>query len=214
MKSAFSALILGLFLFACSSDSTAPHIQPSDISLTVQATVSGTAVAAMTLEVIVPGITNPIIQNLSISNGVASGTVAVPAGSDRTFTVRAFDGNALETHRGSVTTSVRGGMNPTISIALTALTGDLPITVTMGSYAISVTAESDTMQVGDTVTYTAAVMDADGDEVAFPELAWASENPVIASIDSMGQAVARRPGSTLITASFGGAVGAATLVVQ
>lgn len=214
MKSALSALVLGVFLFACSSDSTGPELQPDDVSLTVQSTVSGTAVAAMTLEVTVPGMPTPIIQNLTISNGIASGNVAVPAGSNRTFTARAFDGNALETHRGSVTASVMGGMNPTISIALTALTGHLPITVTMGSFAISVSAESDTVQVGDTLMYAVHVTDANGDEVAFPEVVWASENPVVASVDSIGQAVARHSGSAVITASFGGAVGAATLVVQ
>src|SRR2546422_8068594 len=80
---------------------------------------------------IVPDIPTALIFNIPIAGGVASGTIAIPAGSNRTIAIRAYDAGGGETHSGSVTVSLQPGANPTIAIVLTPLTGDVPIEVTL-----------------------------------------------------------------------------------
>lgn len=69
--------------------------------------------------------------------------------------------------------------------------------------------------VGDSVVFTAQVLDGSGSPVSSPQIAWSSSAPQVASIDpARGVARALATGTALITASYGGAVSpAATLDV-
>ncbi|HWP37173.1 MAG TPA: PQQ-dependent sugar dehydrogenase [Gemmatimonadales bacterium] len=196
-------------------DATAPG--PTGTTLLVRADVSATSVATVVVEVTAPDLASPLAFNIPIVNGVATGTITVTAGSNRTITMRAYDAAGVETHRGSITTTIRSGVNPAISLVLTPLTGDAPIDVTLGSVTITVTPLADTLVAGDTVSLTARVLDADGAPVLEP-VSWATLDPRIATVertsDSTGRVTAREAGTITIVATFAGVGAAATIVVS
>src|SRR3989442_14600489 len=80
-----SVLVLG----AC-GDSVDPG--PGHGTLIVRADVSAAAVATLVAEVTAPDIPTALVFNIPIAGGVASGTITIPAGSNRTVTLRAYDG--------------------------------------------------------------------------------------------------------------------------
>jgi hypothetical protein len=191
--------------------------EPRDVTLVVAAHVGSSAVTTLVLEVSGPGIAINLVFNFSVVGGVAGGTVTVPAGSDRTFTFRAFDAGGVETHRGSVTMDVVAGMNPGLSVVLTPLSGDLPIEVQLGTVRIVVVPGVDTLEIGDSVGLTARVTDAMGNRVT-QAVRWATLGPDVATVgatgDSTGMVKATGPGQTLVVATLGGVAGAATIVVS
>jgi uncharacterized protein YjdB len=177
------------------------------------ADVSGMTVARLVVEVTAPDIVTPLVFNITITAGVASGTITVPSGSDRTITMRAYDTGGVETHSGSVTiAAVQASTNPTISVVLVALTGDLPINATLGSLSVSVTPAIDSLAVGDTVRLTASIKDVHGTPIA-GTVAWATANPGVVSVDATGLVTAMGVGSTSVSATFSGAAGAAAVTV-
>jgi glucose/arabinose dehydrogenase len=196
---------------------TEPRGGARSVTLLVRADVSATAVATVVVEVTGPGIPTPLAFNIPITNGVATGTVTLPAGSDRTITMRAFDAGGVETHRGAVTVSIQPETNPTISLVLEPLAGDVPINATLGSFVVTVTPAADTLPIGRTTTLTATIVDAAGAPVLQP-VTWATLAPGIATVASTGdrtaQVTAAGPGTTSIVASFGGSGGAAAIVVS
>src|ERR1700704_3142928 len=117
-----SLLLLGSCL---PHDVTEPRSHPSEATLLVRANVAGTAVATLVVEVSAPDIAPPLVFNITITAGVALGTVTVQAGSNRLITMRAFDTGGVETHRGSVTVTILPGTNPVISLMLAPLAGDV-----------------------------------------------------------------------------------------
>src|SRR5947208_11701694 len=191
---------------------------PADrATLVVRADVSAAAVASLVVEVTAPDITTLLVFNIPIANGVASGTITLPAGSNRTITMHAFDAGGVETHRGSVIVTIRAGTNPTIALVLAPLAGDVPINATLGSFVISVTPGADTLAIGGTAALTASIVDASGNPI-IDRVVWATLNPGIATVASTGdrtaQVTAVRPGTTSIVASFGGSGGSAAVVVS
>ena len=79
---------------------------------------------------------------------------------------------------------------------------------------IEVTPSSLSLNVGDTVRIQAVPRDSNGTIAARARAHWSSEEPVIASIDSLGQVIAHTPGQTRIRAQFGDIVGHATVRVS
>jgi hypothetical protein len=204
-------------LGACLQDATtAPHADPTRVPLLVRADLSGTAVASLVVQVTAPDILTPLVFNIPIAGGVAIGTITVPAGSARTFSLQAFDAGGIETHSGSVTRAIQPGPNPMIAIVLQPLTGSGPITATVGSFTVTVAPALDTLTVDDTVTLTATLLDASGNPVTAP-VDWGAVSPGIAGVVSTGQQTARvtakRPGGTAVLATYGGTAGPATIVV-
>jgi len=150
--SAIAALVSLHVLASCSASSvTRPRGDDGQASLVVTVDVSATSVATVVVEVTAPDITTPLVFNIPIANSVASGTVTIPAGSDRTITIRAFDAGGVQTHSGSVTANVQSGTNPSISIVLTPLTGDVPINATLGSTRVAVTPTPNSISIGGSV---------------------------------------------------------------
>ncbi len=191
---------------------------PADrATLSVRADVSAAAVASLVVEVTAPDITTLLVFNIPIANGVASGTITLPAGSSRTITMHAFDVGGVETHRGAVTVTIRAGPNPVISLVLTPLAGDTPINATLGSFVVTVTPTADTLVIGGTAALTATIVDAVGAPVAQPVI-WATLNPGIATVASTGdrtaQVTAVGHGATSVIASFGASGGPATITVS
>jgi len=191
---------------------------PADrATLVVSADVSAAAVASLVVEVTAPDITSLLVFNIPIANGVASGTITLPAGSGRRITMHAFDAGGVETHRGSVTVSIRSGANPTISLVLSPLAGDAPINATLGSFVVTVTPAADTLPIAGTGVLTATIIDANGNPV-IDRVVWATLNPNIATVATTGdrtaQVTAVSPGATSVVATFGGSGGSAPIIVS
>jgi len=209
-----SLLVIGSCV---SRDLTEPPGDHRETTLLVRADVSAASVANIVVEVTAPDITTPLVFNIPVANGVASGTITLPAGSNRTITMHAFDAGGVETHRGTVTVNIQPGTNPTIALVLVPLAGDAPINVTLGSFVVTVTPPADTLPIGGTTAVAATILDANGVPVAQP-VTWATFDPAIATVartgDRTAQVTAAGPGATSVLASFGGSAGSAAIVVS
>jgi hypothetical protein len=181
-------------------------------TLIVRADVSATAVATLVAEVTAPDIPVPLLFNIPISAGVASGTITVPAGSDRSVTLRAYDAGGILTHSGSVELNVQPGANSAVAITLTPLTGDQPIVATLGSFTITVTPSSPTVGIGGTVQLGVSITDWNGAPTT-ATVSWATRDPGIATVDATGLVTGTGAGSTTIAATYHGATGTATVQV-
>lgn len=77
-------------LAGCFPSPSDPTSDPENVDLLVTAAVTS-VVAVVVVEVTAPDIETPLAFNLDVVDGTASGTITVPAGSDRTITVTASD---------------------------------------------------------------------------------------------------------------------------
>ena len=210
-----TALVTGVALGACLPGEPTGSAGV-EASLLVRADLSATAAAIVVVELAAPDIPTRLVFNIPVVGRVASGTISVPAGANRTLTIRAFDAGGVETHSGSVTLDIRPGTNPAVSVVLTPLAGNQPIDVTLGSFAVTVTPAAATLTVGDTISLGAAVLDANGQPVTGP-VGWASLDPTVAAVVSTGERTGRvtavRAGQTTVVATYGGTAGPATITV-
>jgi len=181
-------------------------------TLIVRADVSGSTIATLVAEVDAPDIPTALIFNIPISGGIASGTITIPAGSNRTVSLRAYDAGGILTHDGSTTLNIQSGTNATVAITLTPLTGDQAIVVTLGSFTVTVTPSSPTVAINGTVQLTVAITDWNGAPTT-GTVNWATQNPGIANVDATGLVTGAGVGSTKIAATFHGATGTATVSV-
>ena len=180
-------------------------------TLLITADLFGSPVGTVVVEVTAPDIPSQLF-NIPIVNHVASGTIALRAGSGRTITMRAYDAGGVETHTGSVTIDVQHGINATVSIMLMPLTGDVPIQATLGSFSVTVMPSATGVAVGATVPLTAVVKDWNGNPTT-ATVAWATYDPSIASVDASGLVSGMSAGITTIAATARGATGTATITV-
>ena len=86
-------------------------------------------------------------------------------------------------------------------------TGPLPVA------SVSVTLNSNTLNVGQTTMASAAVLDRQGSPVSGATVSWGSADPTIASVSAAGLITAIAGGTTTIIASSGGVTGAASITV-
>ena len=205
-------------LAACSAGG-GPGPSAGDADLAIRADVSGTNVAMVVVQVTGSDLPAPLVFNISITNGVASGTITVPAGSSRTITLRAYDAGGVLTHNGSATVTLQPGTNPTVSIILTPLTGDLPITVTLGAFVVTVAPALDSLGVSPnslghpaTAQLTATIRDPQGNLVT-GTVNWATLNPGVAFVNATGLVTATDSGTTKVAAVYQGVSGVAVVVV-
>lgn len=177
------ALALAL-VAACDESSAPPREVDAPVSISAVLTPEQQAiVAGMSVEVTGPGITTPIVATLDVAGANVNGTVRVPAGANRTFTVRAFDAQGVELYSGSATVTVRAGDNPPLAISLGGTAaGSVPIDVTIGSYTISVSPATASVARNASTTLTATVRDASGGTVAATDVQWGARNPVVARL--------------------------------
>src|SRR5258705_1597869 len=192
-----------LTVLASCGDTVAP---PGDATLVINANLTGTMVATVVADVTAPDIPTMLVFNIPIVNGTATRSITVPAGSNRTITLRAYDAAAVETASGSTTLTIQPGTNPTMAIVLTPLTGDLPITVTLGSFSVTVTPPSANLAIDGTGELSAAIRDAKGNPTT-GRGSWATHNPGFATVDRAGLETATGAGTTSISAVFQGVTG-------
>ncbi len=116
---------------------------PSDVTeeltpIRVTLFTVGTPISTLVVEVTAADITNRLVFNIEVVGVVATGTIDVPAGVARTFTVTAFDDQNNVTHEGSETTDVSPGPNPPLRIKLKPIAGQVEVTVTFGTFSVLV----------------------------------------------------------------------------
>ena len=217
-STAIAALIALTELAACSgSDALRPG--GGEASLMVRADVAGTPVALVVVEVSAPDIAPSLVFNITITSGVATGTITIPAGSNRAIAMRAYDAGGVLTHEGSTTVNVQAGTNPSISITLTPLSGGIEIHATLGSFAVTVTPTPNSLSLSGatTVPLTAIIVDEKGHVVA-DTVSWATQNPGVASVTgnaaaTPGLVTAVGLGQTHVLATYHGAVGSVAITV-
>jgi len=183
-----------------------------EATFVISANLSGTMAATIVANVTAPDIPTMLVFNIPIVNGTAIGTITVPAGSNRTITLRAYDAGGIETHNGSVTVTILAGTNPSLAILLTPLTGDLPITVTLGTVSVTVTPLSATLSVAGTRQLSATILDSEGHPTT-GVVTWATNHPGIATVNATGLVTATGVGTTSISAVSRGVTGTATITV-
>jgi len=204
------ALAAHLGTAGCVADSGGPL--PAPATILISASVVGTAVATVVVAVGAPDIPTPLVFNLTVANGVASGEITVPAGSSRTITVRAYDAGGIQTHTGATTVNTAPGTTLTLSLTLTPLTGDIDLEIALGRLTVTVSPPSGSLAAGGTLQLATAITDANGAPAAGP-VAWATADPATATVDGSGLVTGIAPGQVAIVATFGGAAGQSILTV-
>jgi hypothetical protein len=205
MQNAFTRVLLGalLLLAGCVDSPVETGTPPGHARLALNAAVTATS-ASLVVEVTGPGIDVPLVFNLPVADGVASGSVDVPVGSSRVFSARLYDAGGTETHRGQVTTAVSPGTNAAISMRLEPLTGEQPIDVVISSYTVIIVPPSAPAIIGRPLQMRAIVKDADGNEVPDARVIWAVTVPTLARISPAGLLEFSAEGTSGVVAVYGG----------
>ena len=215
MRRGLELFWLTTLLTGCNGSSTDPDpAEGTDemVLLVSFALPEHNAIDRVVVEVTAPDINPALVFDLNLVDGFASGTITIPTGSGRIFTIRAYDAAGIETHRGQAIVAIEQGTLPTIEITLLPLVGTQPIDVTIGSFSITVTPDLDTLKIGDALRLSATVVDHSGGTHSV-SVQWASLNAAAAIVDTAGVVTAVGLGEALIVASYAGVAGAATIVV-
>lgn len=196
---------------ACESPTAGGGVEPArdEARIGFALDLSGLAVNTLVVHVTAADITTPLVFNVPVANGTASGSITVPAGLARTITVRAYDPQGTLTHEGStVVQQVRPGANVSVVITLVPRAGNVPITINMGSLVMTVfrvrAPAPGGDRAGDTIRFQARVTQSDGTPVPDAAVRWASTNPALATVDNTGLVTARAAGSVEIVATYAG----------
>jgi len=213
-RTVYSALALVcpfLLLVGCERSPTASPASP--VALHVSAASISATVSMVVIKVTAADIAVPLVFNFAVSGGAISGTITVPAGSDRTITASAYDAGNTETHRGVVTMNLPAGTQPTLQLKLLPLTSDQPINITVTSVVVTVSPPTLTLTVGAANgQLSATIKDGDGNPVA-GTVKWATTDPSIATVDANGSVHATGAGTVQIVATFAGVASASAVTV-
>jgi hypothetical protein len=208
----FAAAIAAATVLACSDPTgSAPKDELSGIQVT--ANVTNTSINLLVIRVSAPDIPRPLVFNIPVVSGIASGTLRLPAGDDRLLEVQAFDVVGEITHDASVTIDVLRGPNPALHLSLVPRNGDLPVDIHMGPYSVVIDPASYAMSIGNTVQLAVSIHAPNGDAITSGAL-WATGDPSIATVSGTGLVTAHRAGNTTIVSTFGGVAGTMELSVS
>jgi hypothetical protein len=207
-------VMTALSVTACSSNSDGGplgRVMPSNVTMNF---LTSATIRAVIVEVTGPGINPPIFANFPIGNtSVATGTLAIPAGTARRIVVSAMDTSGVITHRADTTITIVPGTNPNLQLWLEPLVGTFGITVSFGGIRLVVPdTTTRNVTVGDVMTIQAHALRANSDTVPSASLMWASNNLAVATVQA-GRVTFHRVGEAIITVSFNGiAVAIRTIV--
>jgi hypothetical protein len=206
-----------LVAIACDRAAAPPRWEGEPGRLQLTAHVGGGTLSLIVVEVTAADVPTPLVFNLELVSGIASGSLTVPAGQARLLTAHAFDANGVETRRGSRLVDVRPGAdNPPATLQLTPLTGDVQVVAQVGSERLVVTPAAVHLRAGETAVVTATVLDAAGNPVAAEgnPIEWATNRPNVAGVSNAGVVSAVSPGAGLIVATYRGVGAAASVWVE
>jgi hypothetical protein len=219
MRRSVLAFLAILSLAGCAAEPLGPPDTATESAINLTAFAAGTSIATLVVEVSAQDIPTPLIFNLLVdeATGVASGTVRVPHGEDRSFTLTAFDANGEITHEGQATIDVRPGQNPPLQIALGPRSGHVPVTVSFGAYTVIVSPGSASLELGTngSIQLSVQMLDENGQGVAdLATVQWATNAPAVASVDASGLVTGLMPGAASIVATYEGVAGVAIVTVS
>ena len=121
--------------------------------------------------------------------------------------VATVDGTGLVTAKANGTTMITATAGAASGSALVDI-DQVPADVAVQPNAVAFGA------VGDTARLEATVLDANGHTISDTEVAWASEDSAVASVDASGLVAAEANGTTTVTATAGAASGSASVDVD
>lgn len=216
MRSPSPRRLLPLLVLAAACADGGP-VTPGDPpvgELPVYASVNSPTIATLVMHVTADDLTDPLVFNFELVEGVATGTVRIPAGGDRTLGVSAYDVGDIQTHGGAVTIDIRPGANPPVIINLTPLKGDQPIEIILGDVEVVIDGPEEVLlEPGGTVQLTATVTDVGG-EVLTVDAGWATTAPAVATVDDAGLVTGVSAGTAQIVATYAGVGDAVTVLVN
>lgn len=213
---ATTVLLTGLAL-ACATEPVTPGGPPEQAGINITAFAAGTPISTIVVEVSAADIAPALIFNLTVdeATSVASGLVRVPHGAARLFSLTAYDANGSVTHEGQATMDVQPGQNPPLQINLGPRSGQVPVTVSFGSFSVIVTpANAALAGSGAIVQLAVQVVDANGQPVTdLSGLQWATNAPAVATVDASGMVTGHLDGSATVVATYEGVAGMSAITV-
>ena len=213
LLSAPAALVCALFAGCTDAPPSGPGPDDELAAIRVSANVLNTPIDLLVIEVSAADLPSNAVFNLPVVEGVATGTLRIPPGPARTFFVTAYDEAGEITHEGSAVRDVNRGPNPTLAIPLTPRSGQVPVTITFGSFSVEVTPSSAVIDLtmGQTLQLMAEVYDTEGALLVDPDVTWATTNPAIARVDATGLVTGLLEGDVQIVAMYDGVAGVSAL---
>ncbi|HEU4830459.1 MAG TPA: MopE-related protein [Gemmatimonadales bacterium] len=195
-------------LGACAAEPVAPGGTEPEASIRLSANVTNTPIDLLVVTVTAADIAVPAVFNLPVVGGLASGTLRVPPGQARLFSVTAFDETGEVTHDGSATRDIQRGQNEPLTIPLTPRSGQVPVTLVFGDFSVEVQPALHVMDLSVATTFQLGVnvMDTQGFPVS-GDVTWATTNPALATVSSTGLVTGHLPGEVDIVASYNGIAG-------
>lgn len=186
------------------------------VPLRITAVTVGTPISTLVVQVTASDIPTPLVFNLSVANGVASGTIKIPPGPARMIDVTAMNAQGNVTHEGSATIDVRPGQNPPVQIKLGPRSGQVPITVTFGNFGVVVTPPTATINVpvAATLQLSVSVTDVNGQVIPAPAVEWATTSPAVATVSATGLVTGVRDGEATVVATYEGVAGLSSVTVK
>ena len=207
---ALRAAVILIGLAACAPDSTSPTVTSS---LRLTANVSGTPISTVVVTVTAEDIREPLVFNVTAENGTASASIDVPPGHSRTFVAQGFDVTGVITHDGTATMNVAKGSNPPVALTMRPRSGQVTVTVTVGSIGVTLDWTSVEIEVGNPFPLTASVVKENGTPVEGAVVSWASTNPAVATVSPTGVVTPLIVGTTQIVAVYGGVAASCVVTV-
>lgn len=207
--------IFALLSASCESRPPTASGAGAAVPLRITAVTVGTPISTLIVDVTAPDLPTTLVFNLTVQNGIASGTVRIPPGEARSIHVTAVDDQGEVTHEGSVTIDVAPGQNPPVQVVLRPRSGQVPITVTFGNYTVLVTPNAATIDatVSADVQLTATVIDVDGQNIPAADVGWATSQPTLATVTATGLVTGIANGTLTIVATYEGVAGLSTITV-
>lgn len=200
-------------LLACGESLLGPPASSALSAVGISATTAGTSIRTLVVTVSAADLPGPLVFNLEAVDGRAEGTVRVPPGPARLFTVEAHDASGEITHDGARVVDIAPGVNPPVSIPLTSRSGQVPVTLVIGDWTVLVAPAALEMPVGGTHTLVATVI-APNQETVEAAVIWATTDPGLARVDAAGVVTALAPGDVDIVAIHQGIAGSARVTVS
>lgn len=207
--------VVTLLSAACEPSSPTDPVGNADVPIRLTAVTVGTPINTLIVEVTAADLAAPLVFNLTVVNGVASGTIRIPPGQARTITVTAVDDQGAVTHEGSVTIDVRPGQNPPVQIRLAPRAGQVPVSVTFGNFGVVVSPAMTTidLRVAAQLQLTVTVTDVNGQVVPEANVGWATTQPAVATVTATGLVTGVIPGTATIVATYEGVAGLSAISV-
>lgn len=210
-RTLLGAGLLAVLAAGC-SDPAGPVDPAPTARMLISANVAGAPIEILVATVTAADIAVPIVKNLTVRDGMASGTLTMPPGPARTIRVTAFEHDGAVSHEGTATIDVRRGANPGVTIAMIPRTGDVPISVQIGSVMITLSQSAASLDVGSALQLTATIV-TPGNEPVDGNPSWATTAPAILSVSRDGLVSGLRPGTAQVVATFAGVAAVATIEV-